>query len=64
MPAILKLSREDTSEYEKVEFMVSVISILISFSLIMASYIRIFLTVLRMNSPKGRNKALATVLLT
>lgn len=60
MPAILKLSCEDTSEYEMMVFMVSIIFILIPFSLIMASYSRIFLTVLRMNSPEGKNKALAT----
>ncbi|XP_006218824.2 olfactory receptor 2T27-like [Vicugna pacos] len=60
MPAILKLSCEDTSDYEMVVFVVSIVFILIPFSLIMASYIRIFLTVLRMNSPEGRNKVLAT----
>lgn len=34
--------------------------IIIPFGLIMASYTLIFLTVLRMKSPQGRNKALAT----
>ena len=60
MPAILKLSCEDTSDYEMVVFVVSIIFILIPFNLIIASYIRIFLTVLKMKSPEGRNKALAT----
>ncbi|XP_014710821.3 olfactory receptor 2T27-like [Equus asinus] len=60
MPAILKLSCADTSDYEMVVFVVSIVFILIPFTLIMASYIHIFLTVLRMNSPEGRNKALAT----
>ena len=60
MPAILKLSCEDTSDYEMVVFVVSIIFILIPFNLIIASYIQIFLTVLKMKSPEGRNKALAT----
>uniref|UniRef100_A0A8C6CG29 Olfactory receptor n=1 Tax=Moschus moschiferus TaxID=68415 RepID=A0A8C6CG29_MOSMO len=60
MPAVLKLSCEDTSDYEMVVFVVSIIFILIPFNLIIASYIQIFLTVLKMKSPEGRNKALAT----
>ncbi|XP_007955037.2 LOW QUALITY PROTEIN: olfactory receptor 2T27-like [Orycteropus afer afer] len=60
MPAILKLSCEDTLNYEMMVSVVSVAFILIPFSIIISSYIRIFLTVLRMNSPEGRNKALAT----
>ena len=56
IPAILKLSYEDTSDYEMVMFAF----ILIPFSLIMASYIQIFLNVLKMHSPVARNKALAT----
>ncbi|KAM6224176.1 olfactory receptor 2T27-like [Rhynchocyon petersi] len=60
MPAILKLSCEDTSDYEMTVVVVCIVFTLIPFSLIMASYIRIFFTVLRMNSPDGKNKALAT----
>ncbi|KAM6224171.1 olfactory receptor 2T1-like [Rhynchocyon petersi] len=60
MPAILKLSCENTSDYEMVVLMVSIAFILIPFSLILVSYIRIFITVLSMNSPEGRNKAVAT----
>ncbi|XP_068837392.1 olfactory receptor 2T27-like [Capricornis sumatraensis] len=60
IPAVLKLSCEDTSDYEMAVFVVSIIFILIPFNLIIASYIQIFLTVLKMKSPEGRNKALAT----
>ncbi|XP_023409295.1 olfactory receptor 2T27-like [Loxodonta africana] len=60
MLATLKLSCEDTLDYEIVVSVVSIALILFPLSFIMASYIRIFFTVLRMNSPEGRNKALAT----
>ncbi|XP_006874541.1 PREDICTED: olfactory receptor 2M5-like [Chrysochloris asiatica] len=58
--ALLKLSCEDTSTYEKVVLVSGIIFILIPFGLILISYILIFLAVLRMNSPEGKNKALAT----
>ena len=38
----------------------SIVLLVVPFSLIIASYTLIFLTVLRMNSVKGRKKALAT----
>ncbi|XP_004697322.1 olfactory receptor 2M2-like [Echinops telfairi] len=60
MPAIMKISCKDTSKYELVVFVLGVIFIIIPFGLIMTSYTLIFLTVLRMNPPQGRNKALAT----
>ncbi|XP_006898201.1 PREDICTED: olfactory receptor 2T1-like [Elephantulus edwardii] len=60
MPAILTLSCEDTSGYLMVIMVMSIIYIIVPLSLIITSYLRIFLTVLRMNSPEGRNKALAT----
>ncbi|XP_076994134.1 olfactory receptor 2M2-like [Tamandua tetradactyla] len=60
MPAILKLSCEDTSLYEMVVSVICIVFILIPLGLIMTSYMLIFLTVLRMNSPEGRKKALAT----
>uniref|UniRef100_A0A8C0T4D1 G-protein coupled receptors family 1 profile domain-containing protein n=2 Tax=Canis lupus familiaris TaxID=9615 RepID=A0A8C0T4D1_CANLF len=58
--ALLKLSCEDTSIYEKVVLLSSIAFLLIPFGLILTSYIYIYLTVLRMNSPEGKNKALAT----
>ncbi|EPY77636.1 olfactory receptor 332 [Camelus ferus] len=60
MPAILRLSCMDTSVYEMVIFLTSTAYLLVPFSLILTSYIVIFLTVLQMTSRKGRNKALAT----
>lgn len=60
MPAILRMSCVDTSVYEMVKFVSTIIFLLAPFTLILTSYTLIFLTVLRMNSPKGRNKALAT----
>ncbi|KAB1281057.1 Olfactory receptor 2L2 [Camelus dromedarius] len=58
--AFLKLSCEDTSAYEKVVLASGIVFLLIPFGLILTSYVLIFLTVLHMNSPEGRNKALAT----
>lgn len=60
MPAIMKISCKDTSTYELVVFVMGISFIIIPFGLIMASYTFIFLTVLRMKSPQGRNKALTT----
>ncbi|XP_001374472.2 olfactory receptor 2T27-like [Monodelphis domestica] len=59
VPVILKLSCEDTSTYELVVMVTSIVLLVVPFSLITASYIAIFLTVLQMNSVKGRRKALA-----
>ncbi|XP_006219590.2 olfactory receptor 2AJ1-like [Vicugna pacos] len=58
--AILKLSCEDTSAYEKGVVMTSTVVVLLPIGLILTSYTLIFLQVLQMNSPEGRNKALAT----
>ncbi|XP_057564416.1 olfactory receptor 2T27-like [Hippopotamus amphibius kiboko] len=58
--AILKLSCEDISAYEKAVLMTSTMVLLIPLYFILFSYALIFLAVLRMNSPEGRNKALAT----
>ncbi|XP_006894015.1 PREDICTED: olfactory receptor 2L2-like [Elephantulus edwardii] len=58
--AILKLSCEDISAYEKGVVVTSIVVVLLPVSLILTSYTLIFLAVLRMNSPEGRNKALAT----
>jgi olfactory receptor len=59
MPAVLKLSCEDTSLYEMVVSVICIVFVLLPLGLIMASYMLIFLTVLHMNSPEGRRKALA-----
>ncbi|XP_043859258.1 olfactory receptor 2T27-like [Dromiciops gliroides] len=58
--AILKITCEDTSSYEKAVVVTSIVVLLLPLSFILSSYTLIFLNVLRMNSPKGRNKALAT----
>ncbi|XP_037673447.1 olfactory receptor 56-like [Choloepus didactylus] len=58
--AILKLVCEDISAYEKAVVVTSVAVLFIPLSLILTSYALIFLTVLRMNSPEGRNKAVST----
>ncbi|XP_076994284.1 olfactory receptor 2T11-like [Tamandua tetradactyla] len=58
--AILKLVCEDISAYEKAVMVTSIAVLLIPLSLILTSYALIFLTVLHMNSPEGRNKAVTT----
>ncbi|XP_004697255.3 olfactory receptor 2AJ1-like [Echinops telfairi] len=58
--ALLKLTCEDISAYVKSVVVSSFLVVLIPLSLILTSYTLIFLTVLRMNSPEGRNKALTT----
>ncbi|XP_007955030.1 olfactory receptor 2M3-like [Orycteropus afer afer] len=60
VPAILKLSCEDTSVYEMILFVIGIVFILIPFGLILASYSLIFLTVFNMKSLKGKNKTLTT----
>ncbi|XP_055972950.1 olfactory receptor 2M5-like [Sorex fumeus] len=58
--AVLRIVCEDISAYEKAVVVTSILVLLLPLSLILSSYIIIFLAVLRMNSPEGRNKALAT----
>ncbi|KAM6148460.1 olfactory receptor 2T27-like [Erethizon dorsatum] len=58
--ALLKLTCEDISAYMRSVIVSSFLVVFIPLSLILASYTLIFLAVLRMNSPEGRNKALAT----
>ncbi|KAM6148458.1 olfactory receptor 2T27-like [Erethizon dorsatum] len=60
VPVLIKLSCEDTSVYQSVVVVTSIVLLVIPFSLITASYTLIFLTVFRMNSVKGRRKVLAT----
>ncbi|XP_021111356.1 olfactory receptor 2T11-like [Heterocephalus glaber] len=58
--AILKLACEDLSAYEKAVVVTSIVVLLIPLSFILASYALIFLSVHRVSSTEGRNKALAT----
>nr|XP_010998824.2 olfactory receptor 2T27-like [Camelus dromedarius] len=60
VPVLIRLSCEDTSAYQLVVVVTSIVLLVVPFSLITASYTLIFLAVLRMNSVKGRKKALAT----
>ncbi|XP_012414137.2 olfactory receptor 2T27-like [Trichechus manatus latirostris] len=60
VPVLIKLSCEDTSMYQLVVVVTSIVLLVVPFSLITASYTLIFLTVLSMNSVKGRKKVLAT----
>ncbi|XP_075398876.1 olfactory receptor 2T10-like [Tenrec ecaudatus] len=60
LQAILQLSCDDSSVYEMILFISGIVFFLIPFVLILASYILIFLSVFRMNSQKGKKKALAT----
>ncbi|KAM6224165.1 olfactory receptor 2M3-like [Rhynchocyon petersi] len=58
--ALLKLSCEDTSTYEKMILVSGIVFLLIPFGLILTSYTLIFLATLKMNSPEGKKKALTT----
>lgn len=60
VPALIKLSCEDTSVYQSVVVVTSIVLLVLPFILIIASYTLIFLAVLHMNSVKGRKKTLAT----
>ncbi|KAB1280727.1 Olfactory receptor 2M5 [Camelus dromedarius] len=56
--AVLRIVCEDILAYEKAVVVTSILVLLLPLSLIVSSYVLIFLAVLRMNSPEGRNKAL------
>ncbi|XP_057566106.1 olfactory receptor 2AJ1-like [Hippopotamus amphibius kiboko] len=58
--ALLKLTCKDISAYLRSVVVSSFLVVLIPLSLILTSYTLIFLAVLRMKSPEGTNKALAT----
>ncbi|XP_057566477.1 olfactory receptor 2T27-like [Hippopotamus amphibius kiboko] len=58
--AVLRIVCDDILAYEKAVVVTSILVLLLPLSLILSSYVFIFLAVLRMNSPEGRNKALAT----
>nr|XP_019568962.1 PREDICTED: olfactory receptor 2G3-like [Rhinolophus sinicus] len=60
VPSILRLACTDTSFTEMVVFIFSVIIVFIPFLLIVVSYARILLSLLRMQSASGRHKALST----
>ncbi|XP_036113668.1 olfactory receptor 2G3-like [Molossus molossus] len=60
VPSVLRLACTDTSFTEKVVFIFSIIIVFIPFLLIVVSYARILLSVLRMRSASGRHKALST----
>ncbi|XP_047587813.1 olfactory receptor 2L2-like [Lutra lutra] len=58
--AILKLSCEDISAYEKGVLVTSIVVVLLPVSFILTSYTLIFLQILQINSREGKSKALAT----
>lgn len=60
VPAVLKLACADTSLYETMIYVCCVLMLLLPFSVISASYLRILVAVLRMRSAEGRRKAFAT----
>ncbi|XP_008834332.1 olfactory receptor 2D3-like [Nannospalax galili] len=60
VPSVLRLACTDTSLTEIVVFVFSIIIVFIPFLLIIVSYARILLSVLRMRSASGRYKALST----
>ncbi|XP_043438239.1 olfactory receptor 2G3-like [Prionailurus bengalensis] len=60
VPSVLRLACTDTSFTELVVFIFSIIIVFIPFLLIVVSYVRILLSVLRIRSASGRHKALST----
>ncbi|XP_037673445.1 olfactory receptor 2M5-like [Choloepus didactylus] len=58
--AILKLTCEDISAYEKGVLVTGIIVVFVPVSFILTSCTLIFLVVLQMGSPEGRNQALVT----
>ncbi|CAO2588746.1 Olfactory receptor 2B2 [Lemmus lemmus] len=60
IPAVLKLACADTSLNDEVDFILGFILLLIPLSLILASYVRIFIAVLRIRSTQGQMKAFST----
>ncbi|CAK6443355.1 unnamed protein product [Pipistrellus nathusii] len=61
-PLVLKLVTQDTTRYEMQALASTLIFIMLPFSLILVSYIRIISTILRMPSATGRQKAFSTCL--
>nr|AAI26868.1 Olfr1340 protein [Mus musculus] len=60
IPAVLKLACADTSLNDQVDFILGFILLLIPLSLILASYVRIFIAILRIRSTQGWMKAFST----
>ncbi|XP_073934055.1 olfactory receptor 2A5-like isoform X1 [Castor canadensis] len=60
IPAVLKLTCADTSLNDQVNFILGFILLLIPLSLILASYIHIFVSILRIRSTQGQMKAFST----
>lgn len=58
--AVLGIVCEDILAYEKAVVVTSILVLLLPLSLILSSYVLILLSLLQMNSPEVRNKALAT----
>ncbi|XP_043429334.1 putative olfactory receptor 2B3 [Prionailurus bengalensis] len=60
VPAVLKLACADTSLNDQVDFILGFILLLVPLSFILASYVRIFATILKIHSAQGRLKAFST----
>ncbi|XP_075398966.1 olfactory receptor 2AJ1 [Tenrec ecaudatus] len=60
VPAMLKLSCVDTSHYERAIYVSGIIFLVIPFSMIFASYVKILLTILQMKSLEARRKSFST----
>nr|XP_033791025.1 olfactory receptor 2D3-like [Geotrypetes seraphini] len=60
VPVIIHLACTDTRTTELMIFLVAVVVLLIPFSLILISYLRIISTVLKIRSAEGRHKAFST----
>ncbi|XP_020937569.1 olfactory receptor 2M3-like [Sus scrofa] len=60
VPALLHLSCTDTSTFETLAFICCVVMLLFPLSLIIISYTRVIITVIRMSSGEGRHKAFTT----
>ncbi|XP_003462520.2 olfactory receptor 2A12-like [Cavia porcellus] len=60
VPAVLKLACADTFLNDHLNFMLGFILLLIPLSLILASYVRIFASILRIRSSQGRLKSFST----
>ncbi|XP_001518617.3 olfactory receptor 2AG2-like [Ornithorhynchus anatinus] len=60
LPSVVKLACKDTSAFEMAVSVSGIAFLLIPVSLIVASYVLIFLSVLRVDSREGRRKALTT----
>lgn len=60
VPAMLKLSCVDTTLYERGIYVSGLIFLLVPFSLIVASYVQILITVFQMKSSEARKKSFST----